>query len=580
MGARGVGLLWVVVVMGAPACADDAPQAPGIASFPATSSWGSTPLKVDFAWTLQLSAGSDVSCSIDVDRDGAFEIDVSPCPPSGSASHVIKAWGRHEPQLVVRDAAGNAAMRAVTIFANQLEYQPWVVFPEQLPGITSVAVQADQVALSFSGPPPAIKVGTILWGRSGEGFLLRVLSTSTAGNVVTLKTTQAYVTQAVKQGFFGVQRYVPTLQGARCIEQCQGVTIKPKENVHTTSGPDLQLTINFPSPKPIMGVSISPSMELGLAIDEFALQIKPGANELRLKQSFTVKQNFHLELEELSTKVSVPLGKISLGVITLGPFVLVPLFEPTLDLEVSHGPKITLNLGATLELKTDLLYQGGTTKVNATPTLNPVADISFTKLKVASLKFKGKSLFSLKLFGVAGPYVAPTSYAKVDFAVDKQQGICAEAKKGLEVSLGLKIGPISDKNKLEQPSVSFTIAEMPLFKRCTQPPADAGVQPDSALVTDAGADAPVSCDGATCAPGATRCAGKALQICDTSGCGWAVITTCPCACVSGACTGPLCTAGAKRCLVGTVETCDGCSWKLTESCICGCTGDACTSPCQ
>jgi hypothetical protein len=578
MGMRGTRLLWVAAMVWAAGCADETPQQSGIISFTATPTWGAAPLKVDLAWRLQTPVSGDLRCSIDVDRDGAFDVVVAPCPASGVASRVITAWGRHQPQLVVQDGAGNVSKRAVSVFVNRLEFQPWVVFPEQLPGIVSVAVLTDQVSLSFSGPPPTIRVGAILWGVSGEGYLRRVTSVSPQGSVVTLKTAPAFVNQAVKQGFFGVQGYTPPMLGARCLQRCQGVKVKPKENIHTTAGPELQLEVDFGSLEPQTGVKISPTLELGLQIDELALQIKPGANELRLRQSFTVKLGLRVDLEQLSAKFKAPLGQLTLGVIVLGPLVLTPMLEPTLEGELSHGPKVSLQTSTTLQLQSNLLYQGGTTKVSVTPTFHPVGDLKFDKLKVGGVvKVSAKALFSLKLFGVAGPYVAPTAYTKVDYTLGTK-GICADAKAGLEVSLGLKVDPVFDKNKLSKPSVNVTVAEKDLFTRCSGgPAADAGPQLDATPVFDASS---TSCDGAVCAPGATRCAGKELQTCNASGCGWSATKSCPCACVGGACSGQLCPPGATRCQLSAVETCDGCTWKVTESCICGCTGKACTSPCQ
>jgi len=82
-----------------------------------------------------------------------------------------------------------------------------------------------------------------------------------------------------------------------------------------------------------------------------------------------------------------------------------------------------------------------------------------------------------------------------------------------------------------------------------------------------------------CTPGAYRCNGTAVEICNSAGSAWLWSSSCAVSCSAGLCTGG-CTPGAQRCNGSNVETCDatGTTWK--QSSMCGAPGcDAATSTC-
>lgn len=75
----------------------------------------------------------------------------------------------------------------------------------------------------------------------------------------------------------------------------------------------------------------------------------------------------------------------------------------------------------------------------------------------------------------------------------------------------------------------------------------------------------------SCAPGAHRCNGNAVEVCNSSGTAYLLASTCASACASGLCTGA-CTPGAKRCNNGSSETCNGAgtAWEGAQACSSGC----------
>jgi hypothetical protein len=75
----------------------------------------------------------------------------------------------------------------------------------------------------------------------------------------------------------------------------------------------------------------------------------------------------------------------------------------------------------------------------------------------------------------------------------------------------------------------------------------------------------------TCTPGAYRCNGSGVEICNSSGTAWLLSATCAISCSGGLCTGA-CTPAAKRCNGKNVEECsaDGTTWAVSAMCSTSC----------
>jgi Carboxypeptidase regulatory-like domain len=82
-----------------------------------------------------------------------------------------------------------------------------------------------------------------------------------------------------------------------------------------------------------------------------------------------------------------------------------------------------------------------------------------------------------------------------------------------------------------------------------------------------------------CTPGAYRCNGNAVEICNSAGSAWLWSSSCAVACTAGLCTGG-CTPGSKRCNGSNVETCDASGTTWSTSSMCGAPGcDASSASC-
>ena len=107
-----------------------------------------------------------------------------------------------------------------------------------------------------------------------------------------------------------------------------------------------------------------------------------------------------------------------------------------------------------------------------------------------------------------------------------------------------------------------------------------GLQPIHA-VPAGGSLAPGDCTNWCTTPGATTCAGNAVQTCDPSH-HWGAAVACDSnACADGACSGP-CTPGAVQCSGNGVETCSASgTWGAPEECTDQtCVAGVCTGVCS
>ncbi len=76
---------------------------------------------------------------------------------------------------------------------------------------------------------------------------------------------------------------------------------------------------------------------------------------------------------------------------------------------------------------------------------------------------------------------------------------------------------------------------------------------------------------AQCTPGAQRCSGNKVEICNSSGTAWLHSSTCAVSCANGLCTGG-CRPGERRCNAKTLEECNGSgtAWTTVQTCQVAC----------
>lgn len=550
--------------------------------------WGEAPLEAKLSWRLAGRAGEGVTCAVDFEGDGKTDITVEACPAEGEVPFVYQARGRYSPTITVDGMEHQPLTLSSRVYANGIRYADQVVFPEKLSGFVDAVVAGDSVTLKYAERAPEIAAGAILWGTSHEGYLRRVVQVSASGATLVLQTQPAQLTEAIVEGFFGMRDYPISLRGATCAEGCAGVTMEHNEDIESgdtagrsssglsASGQRLSLDVHIPD---LTIKSVVAWREMGfsmsLTLVDFVVDISPfGLRELKLELQPQVDIGGRIEVSPIPIARAFPLGRFPLGAIPLGPFVLVPETDPEVKLQLQSNGVVEVDASASFSVMGGVYFKDGKPSVDCKPVFEPHLKGLTTKViptvANSTLQLKLHPKLSTRLFGVAGPYVAPGGFVKSRFSTPTDKGLCMTSSAGLAVNVGADVSvPLIGGLDV---SHAFTLAEWPLAELCgpvqgASQPADAGVapladaraQPPLDTRVQPGADLPAGCS----------CAGKQ---CGTDGCG----KSC------GSCsTGKSCNA-AGQCVSTCVPQCDLRCPGVPDKCggLCTTSNSYCPGCCQ
>lgn len=457
----------------------------------AEAGWGDAPVAVHFLWEIQSTTGRPLRCDFDLDGDGTIDVSRESCVTSTAAeameslpAHTYATPGKHVPKLVVSDGV-NTVEKTQNIYANQLIYAKNTVFPEKLPGFVKAdAVPNTSVVLTFADPTqvPDLQPGQILWGTSGNGYLIKVTSAARAGNAVTVTGVQGMLGEAVEDGYLGARDMQPRYEDAKCEEgDCAGSTfqvltdpVRPPAIGTKTIGQRrdaLEIKGNFGVKITLpQDENVEHSVFVGVRLKEFEIQIRRFSVSL-INMDVVGGFNYELTLK-LEGEKTKQLGKISLGTFAIGPVIIAPVIIPTLSLAARL--KYTGSIG--LDVPMHAVYTpdtGFSLDVNPT-TLGIVKDIVDPIKAEVSVEAEAKLSFPLYLllFGIAGPYFGPNIGAGASYAVGTPQATDNPCRRILEVCRGAKaffggeVGVgcpwVEGANK----KVDIQIGEIELYKYC------------------------------------------------------------------------------------------------------------------
>jgi hypothetical protein len=559
--------------------------------------WGDAPLPVHFVWSIQSNTGKSLTCKLDWDGDGTFDKTIEGCTADtmnegldNLPTYTFDKVGLHQPKLVVTD--GERTVEATTkIFANKLEFSKTTIFPEKLPGFLSAEVTPmTKVVLEFvdATKAPDVKPGDIIWGTSGSGYLIKVTTATKSGGTVTINGTQAKITDAVENGFFGARDVQAPMDDVKCLSsECAGYSF---EKLDPTTDPSLgtktlgrsksaltlkgQGSFGLKVPLPAEP-GLKHSLFVGLAVKEFMLEIswfKLKKATLDIRPGF--QYDFAIEKELLNKEFR--LGTISLGVFPIGPFIVTPVILPT----VRVGASLKLGGSVGLNLPFQVKYDGGWSSGMQPDMKNTAAELLDPNGSFAGASAEASFVpkVNLLLMGIAGPYAAPTGTLSVEGRVQTAPAsdlakcgfpyqLCFNAKVGAGGEYGAELPWIDGLTEKKE----FQIAEFTLWEKCfgkpdekgncppNPPNIDGGTTPiDGGGTTDGGKDADAGCptDGG-------RSSDPACSKCEHDLCtdGTALSPTC------SACAGKVCAADIYCCTEAWTLSCRR---KANELCGAGC----------
>jgi len=497
--------------------------------------YGDAPLAVRLAWRIGGTVEGPLRCKIDLDGDGTFDEVIEECPRDSAAAKVVGTTyatvGEHAAKLV-EGAEGRTAAATATFFANHIDWSSRLHRLETLPGFVSAEAPLGSTGVTARyadvAAVPKVVAGDLVMGASGSGYLIRVATASTTGSTLTLTGTPAQLNEAIENGFYGARDLVIPVDGARCLsDECKGLTLLPIEGDKTGSGPSTKALGRTASPLvfstsgtfgvkvPFDGsvAGVSGSIFVGLSIKKLLVDIgffKLERFELEMTPSFqgeiayTAKTLFEREWS---------LGKIALGAVPIGPIVIQPMIFPVVRLKAEW----TFNVQFGIDVPVKFAFDAGSWSASVDPKAfgdGTFLDPNGIKTALTTTACLVPKL-NLLLYGVAGPYVAPTACAQLEAAISTGTVSDVACKDGapLKVCLSGKLTGGGEAG-LEQPwfrdasgkpygsmKKEITLAELDLFTPlCLGKPADDA----PSKCTDAGpADAPdsgASDGGGSCSP--------------------------------------------------------------------------------
>jgi hypothetical protein len=130
------------VVLVATACGPPVttPATVGIAGFSASRTTGPAPLTTTYTWLLSGPESPTLTCTLDADGDGTFEVTINHCTSSAARSVTLSTPGTHLSRLKVTDGTTTVTSAPVTLtvgapaadaFGITLRFDPSVTAPQR-----------------------------------------------------------------------------------------------------------------------------------------------------------------------------------------------------------------------------------------------------------------------------------------------------------------------------------------------------------------------------------------------------------------------------------------------------------------
>lgn len=381
--------------------------------------------------------------------------------------------------VVTGQAPGDARVTASAdnvVGTGQLKVRSGVTVVADSTQLSLVSDSAERAAGLYrfqvvQGSPPAIKEGDILVGGQDGGFLRRVTSVSTSGNIVTAQTVQAALADAVQDDSFQTQvslgpgTTTPSAQSAagvvwgrpRLVSKARGVSISDgglsldglvliDGQVCSASGSDCaDVSLSLPSGE----VAFTPEVDVGgkigfYSIDEFHA-IASGDLSYDLTMALTASGTFQAKGE------TPPLAEFEQPfVVPASPAGGLPIFgfvrlEFKAGYTASAGVAGTISSGfkSSFGLKVGEEYQEGAWNQVFDPTSSFTAlPISGSLSGTASVRIYIQPEIDVILYGVAGPFVYAEPYLQGDATLDQTCATYALTA-GLDAGVGGEVDILS-----------------------------------------------------------------------------------------------------------------------------------------
>jgi len=318
-----------------------------------------------------------------------------------------------------------------------------------------------------------LQPGDVIVGTSGEGFLRKVVSVETVNGELIVETVDATLEDVIAEGTINLQQELTAANLVSVTPLMSGVKVdgwmlnaagvyqnNPSTNAIPLTLPSISLDCAFEGNNirgdknvkiEVIG-NIQPSLSLDFAVSlqKNSLGITTGIQEFKTVFLYD-------EVKELSVKLDGDISKDFFGPedvavydfapIIIGPVVIIPKFVVSVGVEGKASGKLESIISLRTTHTKGMHYIKGRGWKPIDTHTQPHSQYEPLKDPVtASLKGYAVAEFSLKLYGVAGPYVSLEGYLKAllypEFS-NLTLNIKAKLYAGFEAKLGAKVEVLS-----------------------------------------------------------------------------------------------------------------------------------------
>lgn len=353
------------------------------------------------------------------------------------------------------------------------------VIPEQTWNSSFVSIDTTHYTIILSDNSAKVKAGDIIVSSEGEGLLRKVsLVTNTSDGKVEVRTETSYLTDLIKQGVIEFEQPLTVSMIDKVDYNYSGI----KLNTVDTKGADqMQFnwdinTVLFDLDKNLTTTADQIRIEGNLNCDwKVAARIDIGwfAGLKEVKFGFESSQNLNLDLIaglQYSSEKKFTLATINFSPITVMAGAVPVVFTP--QMKVVAGINGYANASVTTGIEQAMSFNAGLQylrdkgwapfqEFNKNLTFNPpVLNMN------AGAEVYVKPEFSVKIYGVAGPYASLKLYSRIE--ADLLQTPWWKLYGGLNMNAGVKVD-ILDKFLLEY-NVSDLLDYETVLSEASAPP--------------------------------------------------------------------------------------------------------------
>ncbi len=305
---------------------------------------------------------------------------------------------------------------------------PAIFQPEFDEALQNVTVGNDTVVYTYDSDPGKLNysVDSIIVGTAGYGYLRKITGIEQNGNVVTLMTENAALTDVIENGEIYVNQTLDLGSGTRA-----STSIDLGCTMYSSGGTSVGTT---------GAAAITTDVFCHATIKNWKLTDLEFYTDATISSSLCIRASHSITLEKETLLYTRTLAPIVIPVVTplvVIPIVLTPILEISIGAELTIEGGIETTVNTALTIRGGVQYQSGSwslinTVQRSASCAEPTADVSAEAKAYAILP-----KVDLIIMGILGPHVELSPYMRLSASSEDDPWWTVYA--GLEGSAGVKM---------------------------------------------------------------------------------------------------------------------------------------------